>query len=188
MIYKTLHRKLRIEQHEPLLRIRITPLLSSNSHGDDCKTFEVMTNHNRNPWCSIFFFISNSPSRKSWYEPQALEYRIKLRDIYPIYRRHWNISTYKRRVYNGEKWNHIFFRNVSFLTNITVNFYVCVMTQSRPSCIYGVLYIQLNGIGPINIITEFELYLVKGHHLYRIGLASSNFSWEVPVLRLQSGS
>ena len=75
------------------------------SHGGDRNFFEVMTSKltKRNPWFSSFLVSSNSLSRKSWSEPQALEYRIIWEIyIYSICRCCWNVATYKWKVHNGK--------------------------------------------------------------------------------------
>ena len=79
----------------------------------------------RNSWLGSFLL-----SRKSWYESQALEYRIKwdiythiYPGIYPIGRCCWNVATCKGNVLNG-KIENLFCRTLSFLPDLTFNFYV----------------------------------------------------------------
>ena len=72
MINKTLHRKLKIKQHEPTRKQGWTHMLLKS------KQFKIIT---INPGFSWFVVSSKPLSKKSWYEPHTLEYRISI-EIY----------------------------------------------------------------------------------------------------------
>ena len=120
------------------------------------KDLIVITTNGTYPWLD-----SNPISRKSWFEPQALEYRIN-----------WVICKYTPYVsfagmllhINGKftmkNLNNLFCCKVSFLTGHHCRFR-CVVHCMKQAYLYMqyicILYFKLSGIDTINQITKLSI-------------------------------
>jgi hypothetical protein len=113
--------------------------------GVDRKSFEAMTS----TWPigtlgSVVSLLAATLFQEILIETTSSGMSDQLRDIYSICRYCCNVVTYKWKVHNGK---------------IVINFEVYVKVWNRPSCICGILYLKLNGIGVINEITKLFIYI-----------------------------